>query len=189
MYIGVALFPLIGCCIVGFLGRFVGEKGAQILSVSFIGFAFSLSVLSFKEVCLGGSVVILELCPWFSVGVLDFSWSFLFDSVTCVMLVVITSISFLVHLYSTSYMEGDPHMIRFLSYLSLFTFFMIVMVISGNYVQLFLGWEGVGLCSYLLVNFWFTREQANKSAMKAIIVNRIGDFFFFISFITYFFYF
>ena len=176
MYVGVALFPLVGCFLVGFFGRFIGEKGAQILSVSFIGLALSLSLLSFKEVCLGGDVVLLELCPWFSVGVLDFSWSFLFDTVTCVMLVVITSISFLVHLYSTSYMEGDPHMIRFLSYLSLFTFFMIVMVISGNYAQLFLGWEGVGLSSYLLINFWFTRVQANKAAIKAIIINRFGDF-------------
>ena len=95
------------------------------------------------------------------------------------MLIVVTFISFLVHIYSINYMGEDPHLPRFMSYLSLFTFFMLVLVTADNYAQLFLGWEGVGLCSYLLVNFWFTREQANKSAMKAIIVNRIGDFFFY----------
>lgn len=176
MYIGVLLFPLIGSICVGFFGRFIGEKGAHLLSISFIGLTLLTSLVAFKEVCLGGSVVVIDLFNWFSVGVLDFSWCFLFDTVTCVMLVVITSISFLVHLYSTSYMEGDPHTIRFMSYLSLFTFFMIMMVVSGNYAQLFLGWEGVGLSSYLLINFWFTRVQANKAAIKAIVINRFGDF-------------
>jgi len=100
---------------------------------------------------------------------------FFFDSLTCTMLIVITSISMLVHIYSTSYMEEDPHIIRFMCYLSLFTFFMIILVTSFNFIQLFLGWEGVGISSYLLINFWFTRTAANQSAIKAIIVNRFGD--------------
>ena len=91
------------------------------------------------------------------------------------MLVLVTSVSFFVHLFSTSYMDGDPHLPRFMSYLSLFTFFMIILVTSNNLVQLFIGWEGVGLCSYLLIGFWYTRIQANKSAIKAMIINKVGD--------------
>lgn len=91
------------------------------------------------------------------------------------MLIVITGVSALVHIYSTGYMAGDPHIPRFMTYLSLFTFLMIVLVTSDNYVQLFIGWEGVGLCSYLLINFWLTRIKANKAAMKAMLINRVGD--------------
>ena len=91
------------------------------------------------------------------------------------MLIVITGVSALVHIYSTGYMAGDPHIPRFMSYLSLFTFLMIILVTSDNYVQLFIGWEGVGLCSYLLINFWLTRIKANKAAMKAMLINRVGD--------------
>ena len=92
------------------------------------------------------------------------------------MLLVVTFISSLVHLYSTEYMKEDPHLFRFMSYLSLFTFFMLILVTSNNFLQLFVGWEGVGLASYLLINFWFTRIQANKAALKAIVMNRMGDF-------------
>lgn len=105
------------------------------------------------------------------------------------MLLLVCFVSFCVHIYSMDYMSGDPHIIRFLGYLSLFTFFMLFLVTSGNFVQLFFGWEGVGLSSYLLINFWYTRVQANKSAMKAIIVNRFGDFgIYFFLLITYFFF-
>lgn len=103
------------------------------------------------------------------------SFALQFDSLTCIMLIVVTSVSALVHIYSTSYMAGDPHIPRFMSYLSLFTFFMIVLVTSNNFIQLFIGWEGVGLCSYLLINFWYTGLSNNKCAVKAMIVNRIGD--------------
>jgi proton-translocating NADH-quinone oxidoreductase chain L len=113
---------------------------------------------------------------WIDSEMFSFSWGFLFDSLTVVMLVVVTAVSSLVHLYSTEYMGHDPHLPRFMSYLSLFTFFMLILVTSDNFIQLFVGWEGVGLCSYLLINFWFTRIQANKAAIKAMIVNRIGDF-------------
>ena len=98
-----------------------------------------------------------------------------FDALTATMLLVVTSVSTLVHIFSTAYMEGDPHVPRFMSYLSLFTFFMILLVTSDNYPQLFIGWEGVGLCSYLLINFWLTRIEANRAAIKAMLVNRVGD--------------
>jgi NADH:ubiquinone oxidoreductase subunit 5 (subunit L)/multisubunit Na+/H+ antiporter MnhA subunit len=100
----------------------------------------------------------------------------MFDSLAVSMFILVNTVSTLVHIYSVFYMETDPHFIRFMSYLSFFTFFMLVLVSADNFIQLFLGWEGVGLCSYLLINFWFTRVQANKAALKAIIVNRIGDF-------------
>jgi NADH-ubiquinone oxidoreductase chain 5 len=176
MYISIIFLPLLGSLLVGFLGRFVGYKGSNIISLFFVGLSFLCSLFIFKEVSLSGNDVFVSLFNWISVGTLSLEWSLRFDVITSVMLVVITSISFLVHLYSTSYMEGDPHIIRFMSYLSIFTFFMIVMVTSANFAQLFLGWEGVGLSSYLLINFWFTRLQANKAAIKAIIVNRFGDF-------------
>ena len=106
----------------------------------------------------------------------DASWGLLFDSLTVVMLVVVTFVSSLVHLYSISYMSHDPSGARFMCYLSIFTFFMLMLVTGDNFIQLFLGWEGVGLASYLLINFWYTRLQANKAAIKAMLVNRVGDF-------------
>jgi len=118
----------------------------------------------------------ITLSPWIYVDLLKVNWGFLFDSLTGVMLFVILFISCLVHLYSLEYMENDPHLNRFMSYLSLFTFFMLILVTADNFLQMFVGWEGVGLSSYLLINFWFSRIQANKAAIKAMLVNRIGDF-------------
>jgi len=127
-------------------------------------------------VVLSHSVCTVRLFPWIESNSLFVSWGFLFDSLTATMLIVVTVISVLVHLYSANYMSEDPHIPRFMSYLSLFTFFMLMLITADNFVQLFLGWEGVGLASYLLINFWYTRIQANKAAMKALIVNKIGDF-------------
>jgi NADH-ubiquinone oxidoreductase chain 5 len=138
--------------------------------------SFFLSIVSFFEVGLSRCPVYIRLSPWVDCEMFDASWGFMFDSLTVTMCFVVTSISFLVHIYSTGYMSHDPHQPRFMSYLSLFTFFMLMLVTSDNFLQLFFGWEGVGLCSYLLINFWFTRLQANKSAIKAMIVNRVGDF-------------
>ncbi len=118
----------------------------------------------------------MTLGQWIYLDALQINWSFCFDSLTAIMLCVVTSISTFVHLYSTSYMENDPHVIRFMSYLSLFTFFMLILVTANNFLQMFIGWEGVGVSSYLLINFWFTRIQANKAAIKAMLINRIGDF-------------
>ena len=117
-----------------------------------------------------------DLGSWIESGLFEVRWEFYFDNLTLVMLIVVNSISFLVHLYSLDYMSHDPKQIKFMSYLSLFTFFMLILITGDNFIILFLGWEGVGLCSYLLISFWYTRVQANKSAMKALIVNRISDF-------------
>ena len=113
----------------------------------------------------------------------------MFDSLTVTMLLVVNTVSASVHIYSVSYMEKDPHFTRFMAYLSLFTFFMLILVSADNFVQLFLGWEGVGLCSYLLINFWFTRVEANRAALKAIILNRVGDFSLMFGILLIFFYF
>lgn len=175
MYISVIVLPLLSAVTVGFFGRLFGKKGAILLANFFVILTFTVSCLMFYEVNLSGTKVMIVLWDWLNIGTLQLQWSFLFDTLTCTMLFVITSISSLVHVYSVSYMEHDPHIVRFMSYLSLFTFFMIVLVTSGNFIQLFMGWEGVGVSSYLLINFWFTRIAANQSAIKAILVNRLGD--------------
>jgi len=138
--------------------------------------AFFISMFIFYEVALLGCFSYLKLVSWISSETLNVDWGFMFDSLTSTMCCIVSFVSMLVHIYSTEYMSHDPHLPRFMSYLSLFTFFMLILVTADNYVQLFVGWEGVGLCSYLLINFWFTRIQANKAAIKAMIVNRIGDF-------------
>nr|UAX20291.1 Nad5 [Alaria esculenta] len=176
MYLNIVFLPLLGSLVAGFFGRFLGGRGAGLVTISCIGLSFFLSGLAFYEVGLGGSSTYLYLMPWLESDSFHVDWAFCFDSLTVVMLIVVTFISTLVHLYSTEYMGGDPHLPRFMSYLSLFTFFMLILVTADNFVQMFVGWEGVGLCSYLLINFWFTRIQANKAAIKAMLVNRVGDF-------------
>ena len=176
MYIPLVFLSLIGFCITGLFGRQIGPKGAAILTTSCLFISFLLSLFAFYEVGLMGSFVYIRLATWVSSEVLLINWGFMFDSLTVVMCIVVTFVSSLVHLYSIEYMSHDPHLPRFMSYLSLFTFFMLILVTADNFIQMFLGWEGVGLCSYLLINFWFTRVQANKAAIKAMILNRIGDF-------------
>lgn len=176
MYILLVFLSLIGFSIAGLFGRFIGPKGSVIVTTGCLIFSFLLSLLAFYEVGLMGSPVYIKLSTWVNSEVLLINWGFLFDSLTVVMCVVVTFISSLVHIYSIEYMSHDPHLSRFMSYLSLFTFFMLMLVTSDNFIQMFLGWEGVGLSSYLLINFWFTRIQANKAAIKAMILNRIGDF-------------
>lgn len=176
MYVLVVFIPLMSALMVGFLGRFIGRNGAAIISTGSIGVTLLLSCLIFSEVGLAGTKANIKLITWLDAGLLKNSWGFLFDTVTVIMLIVVSSVSFLVHMYSVSYMSEDPHLIRFMSYLSLFTFFMLCLVTADNFIQMFLGWEGVGLASYLLINFWYTRIQANKAAIKAIVVNRVGDF-------------
>jgi len=157
------------------LGRFLGNYTFYFFKFNFF-LALVVSWFILYEVGICNSSCYIDLGEWIHLGVLKLNWIILFDSITAIMLFLVVFISFLVHLYSIDYMKGDPHITRFLGYLSLFTFFMLILVTSGNFVQLFLGWEGVGLSSYLLINFWFTRVQANKSAIKAILVNRVGDF-------------
>lgn len=176
MYLLILLLPLLGALSTGFFGRFFGHKGSGIISLLCVISSMLLSLLAFYEVGFMGLSYHLTISSWIEVGVLKISWSFLFDSLTVTMLVVITVISSLVHLYSLEYMYSDPHLSRFMAFLEIFTFFMLILVTADNLVQMFVGWEGVGLASYLLINFWFTRLAANQSAIKALVVNRIGDF-------------
>jgi NADH-quinone oxidoreductase subunit L len=136
----------------------------------------ALSILAFKDVALGEHEYIIPILPWIHSAGFTIDWTVRIDSITAVMLVVVTGVSSLVHLYSIGYMNEDPHRSRFFSYLSLFTFAMLMLVTANNFLQLFFGWEGVGLASYLLIGFWYTRPSANAAAMKAFIVNRVGDF-------------
>ena len=176
MYLVIVFLPLIGSIIAGFFGRFLGARGAALITTSGVLTSTILSYVAFYECGLCGSSVSLEYASWFSSEMFDASWGFYFDSLTVVMLLVVNTVSTLVHVYSISYMWGDPHMPRFMSYLSVFTFFMLMLVTADNFLQLFFGWEGVGLASYLLINFWFTRLQASKASIKAMLMNRIGDF-------------
>ena len=175
MLILIVLLPLLGFFSGSLFGRFIGWGSCYITTGSvFLSLIFSL--ILFFDVTSSGVVYKLTMGNWIAVDSLNIDWSFCFDSLTSVMLIVVTFISTLVHLYSTEYMEYDPHLPRFMSYLSLFTFFMLILITANNFLQMFVGWEGVGLSSYLLINFWFTRIQANKAAIKAMLVNRIGDF-------------
>ncbi|KAA3449939.1 NADH dehydrogenase subunit 5 [Gossypium australe] len=165
MYLLIVFLPLLGSSVAGFFGRFLGSEGTAIMTTTCVSFSSILSLIAFYEVALGASACYLRIAPWISSEIL-----------TVVMLIVVTFISSLVHLYSISYMSEDPHSPRFMCYLSIFTFFMLMLVTGDNFLQLFLGWEGVGLASYLLIHFWFTRLQADKAAIKAMLVNRVGDF-------------
>ena len=176
MYLLLIFIPLLSSITAGLFGRYIGPKGASLLTVFCLFITFFISVIVFYEVGLIGCCTYIKLAKWIDCDLFNVDWGFLFDSLTAVMCCVVTFVSCLVHLYSTEYMSHDPHLPRFMSYLSLFTFFMLILVTSDNFVQMFVGWEGVGLCSFLLINFWFTRIQANKAAIKAMIVNRIGDF-------------
>jgi NADH-ubiquinone oxidoreductase chain 5 len=176
MYLLLVFLSFIGSCLAGLFGRYLGSKGSSIITVSCLFFSLLLSFFAFYEVGLLGGVVFIRLITWMSSEVLFVDWGFMFDGLTVTMCVVVTFISCAAHLYSTEYMSHDPHLARFMSYLSLFTFFMLILVTADNFIQMFFGWEGIGLASYLLINFWFTRIQANKAAIKAMILNRIGDF-------------
>nr|YP_010035092.1 NADH dehydrogenase subunit 5 [Aconitum kusnezoffii]QOX10115.1 NADH dehydrogenase subunit 5 [Aconitum kusnezoffii] len=171
MYLLIVFLPLLGSSVAGFFGRFLGSEGTAIMTTTCVSFSSILSLIAFYEVAPGASACYLRIAPWISSEMFYASWGFFGD-----MLIVVTSISSLVHLYSISYMSEDPHSPRFMCYLSIPTFFMPMLVTGDNSLQLFLGWEGVGLASYLLIHFWFTRLQADKAATKAMPVNRVGDF-------------
>lgn len=176
MFILILLLPLISALFCNLFGRFLIKEGSAILATSCLFITFLISSFAFYHVAIAHNLVNLTLSKWMISGVFFINWGIYLDTLTVVMLVVVTSISTLVHFYSIGYMGEDPHFPRFMSYLSLFTFFMLTLVVSDNFVQMFVGWEGVGLCSYLLINFWNTRIQANKAAIKAMLVNRVGDF-------------
>ena len=175
MYLLLIFLPFLSFLTASLFGRYLGRKGTCFITTACIFLTAFLSSIAFYEVAIGESNCYIELGTWIDSGLLHASWGFLFDTLTVLMLIVVTYVSALVHLYSTEYMENDPHLQRFMSYLSLFTFFMLILVTADNFVQMFIGWEGVGLSSFLLISFWTTRLAANKAAMKALIVNRVGD--------------
>src|SRR4051812_20223851 len=152
-----------------------GSKAAEVITTVFLFISMILAWIAFATVGFGQDERV-QIFNWMTVGSLRVDWAVRVDTLTAVMLVVVTSISSVVHLYSIGYMADDPHRPRFFCYLSLFTFAMLMLVTSDNLVQLFFGWEGVGLMSYLLIGFWFYKPSANAAAIKAFVVNRVGDF-------------
>ena len=172
----ILFLPLIAAFISGFFGKLIGDKISQILTSLFVSISAILSFIIFYKVINEGYSNNLIIATWINSGSLNVNWSINIDTLSSVMLVVVTLISSLVHIYSIGYMSHDPHKPRFMSYLSLFTFAMLTLVTSDNFIQLFFGWEGVGLCSYFLIGFWYKKESANSAAIKAFVVNRVGDF-------------
>lgn len=177
MYLAIIVLPLLGSIVSGFFGRKVGVTGAQLITSLSVIVTTLLASIAFFEVGLNNIPVSLELFRWIDSESLNVSWGFHFDSLTVSMLIPVLIVSSLVHIYSIGYMSHDPHNQRFFSYLSLFTFMMIVLVTADNFLLMFVGWEGVGICSYLLVSFWFTRIAANQSSISAFLTNRVGDCF------------
>ncbi len=175
--IELAVFlPLAGGVIAGLFGSRMGDRASQLVTVLPMLTAAVLSCVLLWQVALQGNERTVELFTWIDSGTLELSWALRFDTLTAVMVFVVNVVSSMVHVYSVGYMSHDPHKPRFMAYLSLFTFFMLGLVTADNFVQMFFGWEGVGLMSYLLIGFWFGRPSANAAAIKAFVVNRVGDF-------------
>ena len=175
MEAAVVLLPLLGAFIAGFFGRMIGDKASMVITCSFLVISALISWYLFFAVAIGGDPRTVVLFEWVTSGDLEFYWSLKVDTLTAVMLIVVTTVSAVVHIYSVGYMHHDDAIPRFFAYLSLFTFSMLMLVTADNLVQLFFGWEGVGLCSYLLIGFWYKRPSANAAAIKAFLVNRVGD--------------
>ena len=177
MYLALIILPILGSIVSGFFGRKIGVSGARIITCTCVIITTILAIFAFLEVGLNQIPVKIELFRWIDAESLNIKWGFNFDSLTVSMLIPVLIVSSLVHLYSIGYMSHDPHNQRFFSYLSLFTFMMIILVTADNFLLMFVGWEGVGVCSYLLVSFWFTRIAANQSSISAFLTNRVGDCF------------
>jgi NADH-ubiquinone oxidoreductase chain 5 len=177
MYLAIITLPLLGSIVSGFFGRKVGVSGAQLITCTSVIVTTLFAIVAFFEVGLNNVPVSISLFRWIDSESLNVLWGFHFDSLTVSMLIPVLIVSSLVHIYSIGYMSHDPHNQRFFSYLSLFTFMMVILVTANNFLLMFVGWEGVGICSYLLVSFWFTRIAANQSSMSAFLTNRVGDCF------------
>jgi NADH-quinone oxidoreductase subunit L len=176
MYHAIVFLPLVGFLIAGLLGRVIGPRPSEIVTTALLFVSAVLSWIAFIQVGYGEAATRVQVAQWFASGDLMVDWAFRIDTLTVVMLVVVNTVSALVHLYSIGYMHEDPHRQRFFAYLSLFTFAMLMLVTADNLVQMFFGWEGVGLASYLLIGFWYEKDSANAAAIKAFVVNRVGDF-------------
>lgn len=176
MYLSIIILPLLGSIVSGLIGRKIGVTGANLITCTCLILSSILMTIAFYEVGICSSPVSINLGSWVDSEFMSISWEFYIDQLTVSLGLAVLYCSTLIHIYSVSYMSEDPHPQRFMSYLSLFTFFMLFLVSAGNYLTLFVGWEGIGIVSYLLINYYFTRIQANKSAMLALIMNRFGDF-------------
>ena len=176
IYVAVVLLPLAGAAVAGLSGPWIRDRGAQLVSCGSVSLSALLSIFIFYDVAIGGNARVIELFTWFDSGDLKASWALKFDTLSAVMVLTVSVVSAWIHIYSIGYMAGDPGIPRFFAYLNLFTFFMLILVTAENFLQLFFGWEGVGLLSYLLIGFWYDRPAANAASIKAFIVNRVGDF-------------
>ncbi|RWA73470.1 NADH-quinone oxidoreductase subunit L [Mesorhizobium sp.] len=177
MYQAIVFLPLLGFLIVGLFGNSLGAKASEYITSGFLVISAVLSWIVFFTVGFGhGEVFTVPVLRWIQAGGLDAAWALRIDTLTVVMLVVVNAVSALVHIYSIGYMHHDPNRPRFFAYLSLFTFAMLMLVTADNLVQMYFGWEGVGLASYLLIGFWYKKPSANAAAIKAFVVNRVGDF-------------
>ncbi|MEK7792598.1 MAG: NADH-quinone oxidoreductase subunit L, partial [Pseudomonadota bacterium] len=174
-YLLVPLAPLAGALIAGLLGRFIGPAWSHRVTITLVFISFLASLVIFKDV-LAGNIFNGTIYTWLVAGDTRFEVGFLIDQLSATMMVVVSLVSLMVHIYTIGYMQGDPGYQRFFSYISLFTFSMMMLVMSNNFLQLFFGWEAVGLVSYLLIGFWYTRPTAIYANMKAFLVNRVGDF-------------
>ena len=176
MLAAAVFLPLLGAFIAGFFGRFIGDRGAHIVTVLGVALAAVAGIYNFYQVAILGHQEVLNIATFLSSGTFEAQWALRYDTLSAVMVMTVTSVSTLIHIYAVGYMHHDDSQPRFMAYLSLFTFAMLMLVTADNLVQLFFGWEGVGLVSYLLIGFWFKKPSANAAAMKAFIVNRVGDF-------------
>ena len=172
----IVFLPLAAAAIAGFGGRAIGDRWSQIVTCGGLLASMALGIPLFREILAQDGAQIVPIARWITAGGVDVDWSLRLDTLSGVMILVVTIVSAMVHVYSVGYMAHDPGIPRFMSYLSLFTFFMLMLATANNFVQLFFGWEGVGLMSYLLIGFWYDRSSANDAAIKAFIVNRVGDF-------------
>ena len=175
MYLSILILPFLGSLVSGLLGRKIGVTGSHWITCSCLILASVLATISFYEVGICGSPVSINLVSWVDSEFMSISWEFLFDQLTVSMFIPVLYISSVIHIYSIDYLSSDPHNQRFFSYLSLFTFFMLLLASGANYFVMFVGWEGIGIVSYLLINFYFTRIQSNKAAILALTMNRVGD--------------
>jgi NADH-quinone oxidoreductase subunit L len=176
VYVAAIFLPLVASIIAGFFGRWIGDRGAQLVTCVAVLASAVLGIVVYVQVALHGHATTIDLFNWMDTGDLQVEWALRFDTLSAVMVAVVTIVSSMVHVYSVGYMEHDHSIPRFMAYLSIFTFFMLMLVTADNFVQMFFGWEGVGLASYLLIGFWYDRPSANAAAIKAFVVNRVGDF-------------
>jgi len=175
IYVAAVFLPLLGSVIAGFLGRAIGDRASQLVTCICMGLAAICGAAAFWNVAVQGNATTVVLATWFDSGAFEASWAVRYDTLSAVMVAMVTLISTLIHVYSIGYMSHDNAIPRFMSYLSLFTFAMLMLVTADNLAQLFFGWEGVGLASYLLIGFWYTKPSACAAAIKAFVVNRVGD--------------